>query len=75
VVEQAPVLPQARVPGAGERADQGVGEDHPADSVVTESLLDRLPGRPLDERLPGGIVVHQGTDVRARAQRLGHGRE
>ena len=40
VVEEAAVLDQRGVVQRGERADQGVGRDHPADGVVGEAALD-----------------------------------
>ena len=47
VVEEAAVLRELRCVGAGEGADQGVGEQDAADGVVADRTLDQLADRPL----------------------------
>ena len=71
VIEEAAVLAQQGVVEAGERPDQRVGGDDPTLEVVLEGAREQLAQRPLDQRLPGGIVADTRTQVVARHQRLG----
>ena len=62
VVEEAAVLAQVGVVGAGERPDERVGERDAAHGVVVEAVLDELAERALDERRPRRVVA----DARAQ---------
>ncbi len=75
VVEEAAVLLERRVVRVGERADQGVRQDHAPHEVVGETVLDRDPDRLLEEGPPGLLVVHPAAQFPAARQRLGERRE
>ena len=75
VVEEAAVLAQRRLVGGGEGPDQPVGERDPALDVVVEGRLDRLAQRPLEQRLPGGVLGDLGAQRLACRQRLREGGE
>ena len=75
MVEEAAVLAQQRVVGAGERPDDGVGEGDAAREVRRQYGLERLAERPLEERLPGGVVADEALELALRRQRLGQRRE
>ena len=68
VVEEAAVLPQRRVVGVAEGADQRVGQQHAADGVVGGARLDQLTDRPLDQRRP-----QSGIDRAAQLRGPGQG--
>lgn len=75
VVEEAAVLLKRGVVGVGERADEGVGEDHAPDEVVGEVLLDRDTDRFLEQGPPGLLVVDGSAQFLAGGQRPGEGGE
>lgn len=75
VVEEAAVLPQGRVVGVGEGADEGVGEDDSADEVVGEGVLDGDPEGLLEEDAPGVLVVDAAAQLVAGGEGFGEGGE
>ena len=79
VVQEAHVLRQRRVIGAGERADQRVGRHHAANQIVGDRGGDRVPDRLVDHEPPRVVVVHMPARL-LRAGRngwvnVGHSRE
>ena len=76
VVQEAHVLHQRRIVGAGECADQRVGRHHAANQIVGDRVGDRMPDRLVDHEPPRGVVAHvpaRAASSRA-AQRLGQRR-
>ncbi len=71
VVEKAAVLTERRVVRGGERADEPVGENHPAHQIVVERGLHRLAQRPFEQRLPCLVVADPGAQRGLRRQRFG----
>ena len=69
VIQEAHVLHQRRIVGAGERADQCVGGHHAADQIVVHRVGDRVPDRFTHHRLPGhlGIRITAGQHMAVRA--------
>ncbi len=70
VIQEAHVLRQRRVVGAGECADQRVGRHHAAHQIVGHRVRNRLRDGLIDHEPPRGVVADVSARLVARAQRL-----
>ncbi len=76
VVQEANVLLEVSVPGPGERADQGIGQDGATHQVVLQGAGDGFADGPFHHGLPclrGPCSCGQCPRLRAGLQRGGHG--